>query len=444
MRKIITIILLLMWAHTSLCAPLGVHFARDYSNQPFSPAKVWDIVTLGADYTFLATQEALIVFDGNHWKHYNLNNGYDVRSVMVDKDKNRVYVGGINEFGYLSPDAQGTLRYTCLSDSLGSDMLLGNIWGIFAPRNSESVYLQGDYSLLKYNTHTGSAELIDDGGVKIDCSAMINGVLYLGTEDGLKFLMGSNIINVPYTSVLRNTRIREILPYKDGILVVTAKHGVYYYDRSHLYPLQFGKEMYQTNKEVFCADIHNNILALGTISDGVCVIDTSTGDTQFYNEDNGLDNNTVLSLKFNDDGDLWTGFDLGFSKLMLHLPVTTLDNHTLRIGSGYSILKTGNKYLLGTNRGLFQLEDTGYGKNNYQFIDGTIGQVWAIRKIQDKILCAHDRGLFLIDPFGKARQVEGIKGCYDIQPISGEESLAYVGAYDGLYVVDTEGNRVRT
>lgn len=435
---------MLMWSGIIHSAPLGVHFARNYSNLPVSPAKVWDIATLGADYTFLATQEALIVFDGNHWKYYNLNNGYDVRSVMVDKEKGRIYMGGINEFGYLSPDRQGTLRYTCLSDSLGNDMLLGNIWGIYSPRNSESVYLQGDYNLLKYNTHTGSAELINSGGVKIDCSAMINGVLYLGTDDGLKFLMGSNIITVPYTSVLRNTRIRTILPYKEGIMIVTAKDGVFYYDRQHLYPLPYGKEMYQSNKEVFCADIYNNTLALGTILDGVCVIDTETGDTQLYNEDNGLDNNTVLSLKFNDDGDLWTGFDLGFSKLMLHLPVTTLDNHTLPIGSGYSILNIGNNYLLGTNRGLFEVKNDRYGKNEYKFIDGTIGQVWAIRKIQDKILCAHDRGLFQITPDGKSWIVPGIRGCYDIQPILGEENLAYVGAYDGLYVIDTSGGKVRS
>ena len=443
-RYLLASLILLLSVVSLNSAPIGVHIAQNYSGQIPSQTKVWDIATLDNGYTFLATQEAVVVFDGNRWSVHSMNNGYDVRSVLVDKDKMRVYVGGINEFGYLSPDARGVLYYTCLSDKLGEDKLLGNIWGIFSQHNSESIYLQGDYNLLKYNTHAETAELINSNGIKIDCSAMINGVLYLGTEDGLKFLMGNDIISVPYTSNLRNARIRSILPYKDGIMVVTAKSGVFYYDRQRLFPLPFGKEIYQSKQEVFCADIHNNTLALGTILDGVCIIDTEQGSIQYYNESNGLINNTVLSLKFNSEGDLWTGFDLGFSKLLLHLPVTTLDNKTLRVGSGYSILSVGNKLLLGTNRGLFEINDNLYSKNDYKFIEGTTGQVWMLRRIHDKVFCAHDRGLFMITANGNAIQISGIGGCYDIQPIAGEENLAYVGAYDGLYVIDTSAGNVHT
>ena len=107
----------------------------------------------------------------------------------------RIYVGGINEFGYYEPDADGSLAYHCMSDTLESSVrFLGNVWGIHETDNI--LYFQGDGCVVKYlNGKYTAIEM----NAKIDCSNMVNGILYIGTDRGVWLLVGNtfSLFRVP-------------------------------------------------------------------------------------------------------------------------------------------------------------------------------------------------------------------------------------------------------
>ena len=44
----------------------------------------------------------------------------------------RIYIGGMGQFGYFTPNHLGGLEYTCLSDSLSPNVNVGVIWNIHA------------------------------------------------------------------------------------------------------------------------------------------------------------------------------------------------------------------------------------------------------------------------------------------------------------------------
>ncbi|MDE5712078.1 MAG: transcriptional regulator, partial [Muribaculaceae bacterium] len=305
---------------------------QSFPGTPLSTAKAWEIATYGADWTFFATQDGLLQYDNSTVRLFSLNNRYSLRSVFMDTKKDRLYVGGINEFGYWIPDPEKSLKYVCLSDSVGNDRHIGNIWGIYSYGNM--VVAQGDVSIIMYDEESRSHSLVETG-CKLDCSEMADGVLWLGTDDGLKFLMGKNVVDAHGAEALKGVRIRAILPYGGAILVVTADRGVYRYDGNLLTRLDAASGAALGLGEVFCADVAGNTLALGSIDNGVGVIDLTSGVTKLYNESTGLPNNTVLSIKFDNRGDLWTGLDVGVARIMLTMPVETFTNNALPIGSGY-------------------------------------------------------------------------------------------------------------
>lgn len=51
---------------------------------------------------------------------------------------------------------------------------------------------------------------------------------------------------------LASKRIRGIIPYKKGVLVVTAYNGLYYCDGRTMEPFLTGAEEFMRENEVFC------------------------------------------------------------------------------------------------------------------------------------------------------------------------------------------------
>lgn len=153
--------------------------------------QTWQIAPYDDKWVYFANKNGMVQFDGNVWNVFPLNNASDVRSVLASATQKRIYVGGINEFGYYEPDADGSLAYHCMSDTLESSVrFLGNVWGIHETDNI--LYFQGDGCVVKYlNGKYTAIEM----NAKIDCSNMVNGILYIGTDRGVWLLVGNTFFS---------------------------------------------------------------------------------------------------------------------------------------------------------------------------------------------------------------------------------------------------------
>lgn len=120
-------------------------------------------------------------------------------------------------------------------------------------------------------------------------------------------------------------------------------------------------------------------------------------DVKYFNENNGLRNNTVLSVAFDGQGNLWAGLDSGIDHVCLSSPFTNLYSYPYSYGTGYAAAVENGYLYLGTNRGLYY---TSYPvKLNGSLPDihpvpQSSGQVWNLCKIGDDLFCLHDRGIF--------------------------------------------------
>ncbi len=101
---------------------------------------------------YFANQAGILEFNGTEWSLYPLDNNADGRSLLCAADNRRIYVGGVNEFGYLEPDAAGCLQYTNLSLQIPrNEMGVGNVWKIYEADNT--VYFCGDYMITRCIFH---------------------------------------------------------------------------------------------------------------------------------------------------------------------------------------------------------------------------------------------------------------------------------------------------
>lgn len=395
--------------------------------------QTWQIAPYDDKWVYFANKNGMVQFDGNVWNVFPLNNASDVRSVLASATQKRIYVGGINEFGYYEPDADGSLAYHCMSDTLESSVrFLGNVWGIHETDNI--LYFQGDGCVVKYlNGKYTAIEM----NAKIDCSNMVNGILYIGTDRGVWLLVGNTFFPLQGADALASKRIRGIIPYKKGVLVVTAYNGLYYCDGRTMEPFITGAEEFMRENEVFCVAKKDDKIALGTIHKGLVLVDCSTMQLKYFNENNGLRNNTVLSVSFDTTGNLWAGLDSGIDYVCLSSPFTNLYSYPYSYGTGYTAAVEGGYLYLGTNRGLYY---TSYPVQmngdlpDIRPMPQSSGQVWNLCRIGDELFCLHDRGIFLINGTS-VKRVTDIAGAWCCQLVAGRTDLMYVGVYNGIYLV---------
>lgn len=394
--------------------------------------QTWQIAAYNETWTFFANQNGMLQYNGNSWNVIPLKNGLDVRSVLASQDNGRIYVGGINEFGYFKPSITGQLEYHCMSDSIDpNNRGFGNVWNIHLIDNI--LYFHADGQIIKHINH--KYDFIDTDS-PIDCSNVINNTLYLGTEKGLFVLVGNTLFTVQGTESISGKRIKGIKPYQSGILIATAYDGLYFLKDNILTPFITGVESLLKENEIFCMDVSGNLVALGTIRKGVFLYNTQTGALKYYNENTGLQNNTVLSVTFDKIGNLWCGMDISIGYISLNSAFSNLYSYPYSYGKGYAAAVVDDKLYLGTNRGLFY---TDYPVKiegdvlDIKAIDGSSGQVWKLCRIGNDLFCLHDRGLFLLKENGIER-IGNINGTWTSLQSLESPDMMYVGTYNGIYL----------
>jgi DNA-binding CsgD family transcriptional regulator len=221
------------------------------------------------------------------------------------------------------------------------------------------------------------------------------------------------------------------------VVIVTAYDGLFHCDGESCVPLTTGVERFLSENEVFCVAYSGDLIALGTVHKGIVLFNRSTREVKYFNENNGLQNNTVISLAFDPQGNLWAGLDNGIDYVCLNSPLTNLYTYPYSFGTGYDAVLVGDYLYLGTNRGLFYIKypvTMSADRSDIHPVPHGSGQVWSLQKIGDQIFCMHDRGMFLVDGLSLKR-IGRISGTWTCRPVSGTDDKMYVGTYDGLYLL---------
>ncbi len=100
---------------------------------------------------FFANGNGVLEYDGSTWELHKLPSFGIVVQVVASPD-GRIYVGGDNDFGYMTRDANGQLHYTSLRNLVDEEINLGDIWQIILHQGN--VYFQSYQALIQFDGET--------------------------------------------------------------------------------------------------------------------------------------------------------------------------------------------------------------------------------------------------------------------------------------------------
>lgn len=390
----------------------------------------WMVTQNKNGWMYFANNKGLLEFDGVDWNTYSIHNA-KTRAVKMGAD-GRIYIGAMGQFGYFIPNPLGGLNYTCLSDSLKNKSDIGIVWNIHIV--GKRIYFQTEWQIFCLENDKLKAITTAN---EIKYSAIIHNKFYLATSAGLAVLNGNEISILVNTEAIAPCKVKALLPFEDKILVVTDKEGLFIYDGTILTPYHSAADTFIRNNMLFCAGINKTMLALGSVQDGVLLLDLKANQAEKISINNGLQNKTVLSLAFDRDNNLWLGLDNGIDCIHLESPLFTLYGGKAVIGSGYASNCYKGKLYLGTNQGIYQTStpERMNEEISMKFIPGTDGQCWSIREYDNSLFCCADNGIFVTN--GESMySLNHPKGVWSIVNFQHKPNSLVAGTYSGLYLLN--------
>jgi len=414
---------------------------RSFSRENYkSGTQNWAIDQNVNNSMFFANNFGLLEFDGKNWTTFPIKNATNVRSVLCTKD-GRIYACTFNEFGYYQGRKNGQLEYHSLVDKLGKNPVSSNeLYNILQGDNK--IYFQAEKFIYEYD---GDIIKKFPFNAKIDASAFVHNVLFVTSDQKGVFMLNGNLfVRIPGSEVLINKKVCSILPYQvDKIMFITSFHGVFIFDGNSIVPYYTGIDDFLKTNQVFCATTNGKQLVFGTVQRGIAVKNLSDGSFIFANTFTGLQNNTVLSVAFDNLQNLWLGLDKGIDYVMLNIPIMNMFGPNNLYGAGYTSFLRNKTMYFGTNQGLYKASyplPNGPLPIQLQLIKGMEGQVWCLTEIDHTLFCATDRGAFIIQD-DRIERIPNLSGTWSFKALRKHPDLMIGCSYQGLFILKKIDNK---
>lgn len=412
---------------------LVTHYNR---SQYAAGSQNWSLDMDKQGFVYSGNNNGLLQYDGVRWKLYPLPSRAIIRSVSVSPDE-RIYTGSNEEFGYWTRDALQGLRYTSLVPLLnGFNLHNQEIWKIVQSGNK--VYFQGFSSLFVYDQHTvkpiqlpGSIVFLLKAGGRLFVHA-VQGDLYEVINDKL--------VKIDQGTSLHGTEVKAVLPYKEGsFLIGTSSKGVYVLDKNGIHPWNVSANPMLKEFQINNGILFGDKIIFGTIVNGLFVLDFKGNILNHLHSENYLQNNTVLSLRNDNDQSIWVGLDNGIDNVSFNNPVDIYPVNKEALGTVYTAVYKDNILYVGTNRGIFTYKKEA-DKFVYQgFLNNSQGQVWQLKEIDGTLFCGHNNGTYIIEN-NSLKPLTNVSGGYMLQKMlyKGNEYLIQ-STYTSLLIYKKTG-----
>ena len=418
-RSILLFIFFVSTCRTQLVAQEGHPHITNYSKEDYHAGRQnWDIDIDSHGIVYFGNSEGLLYNIHGEWGFETMTQAGDIRSVYVRNDT--IWCGG-DEFGYFVKSEEAYDFY-----SLGK---AGAIWNIESL--NEQIYFQSENKIIIYDIK--EKKITSKFYSRIGATVKWNDKIWSIFNNGqLGYLNGVEFVLVEEIQEFVKREVRKMFVQNDRLYFILLDGEVYYYDGENIIKEAIPSKA-QNNSLFTGIGGENNRLFLGTVSSGFLQVDRDKGAVKEINKQKGLLDNTVLSLKLDEAGNIWLGLDYGIAKVELESPIRT-------IFEGAAVLDRityEETSYLATNKGLF------VSKQNqpFELVQNSEGQVWKLKEIEGKLFVCHNRGLLRVNN-NSLEVIEDFSGFIDISHFAGTKYYL-ITTYDGLFLARKDGNKIK-
>ena len=390
----------------------------------------WNIDQDANGSIYFANNSGLFQFDGASWHKFTIPNSASIRSLKID-NSGRIFVGGYNEFGYFKSGINGKLTYFSLSKLVkkNDSKIIDFVWKIHIYK--EVVVFQ---TFEKAYLYKNNSIQVLEAPKKFQFSFVTNGKLYFqDVSKGLMEFRNGSLFPLPNTDILNTTEVWGMFAITENkTLIATIDRGIYVYENDAIAPWNTeANDFIKKNNCLGGTIINNTFIVINSVLDGVIICNKAGQIIQHINRRNGLQNNTVLTSFIDSKNNLWLGLDNGIAFVNENSPFTYFGN-SFEISTVYASVVYNETIYVATNQGVFYHKwGASFKDDSFKLVEGTTGQAWNIQVIDNKLLCAHNKGALLIKP-NQSVEILNNKGFWGLKQIPNNPNYLIGSGYDGF------------
>jgi serine phosphatase RsbU (regulator of sigma subunit) len=362
MKKLLIIIISVLALFRPIIAQInkvGVPFVKNYTREEYKAEEQnWAVCTDNRGVVYFGNNEAILEFDGVNWTTIPNANNSIIRSLAVDSI-GTVYVGGVDEIGYLTPDIYGKQTYHSLTSQVKATFK--DVWRIYIINNDVYFCSSKDIFIFRNKKLIKSYQNPEGGFI----SFYVNNKIYWGDYRGLKVIENDSVIDALGGIFYKDMDIFAMLPFSENkVFVGTIGHGCYIYDTEtgkseniksinknfkFLSDILVNSQLYQGIK------LNDGSFGFSTIQNGYIIANIQGEIIYHFDKKLGWKDNTVISSYQGKDGILWLALNTGISSIEINSPFTAFDpTHGIE-GIINDVINYNNTLYVATTNGIYYL-----------------------------------------------------------------------------------------
>ncbi len=416
----------------------GIPLIKNYTRNEYDASNQnWTIAQDEYGVMYFGNNLGVLIFNSVDWQLIPVPNLSIVRSLRFYAP-DKILAGAFDELGVVMRDSVGDYHYSTWNTKIPeSERKFGDIWKIHII--GKFICFQSRTHLLVFTSKGDFVKALHPENEFI-FSFLVNDQLILqDKEAGLKKFESMELYTIPGGSLLNELEIWDILSVSEDVwLLFTQQQGIYYWDQKVLKSWSRDISEFVKENSFYCMTTnHAGDLYIGTIQQGLIIIDRHGKIIQRINRVNGLQNNTILSIAFDKEDNLWLGLDNGISYVETNSNVSYL-RQPGGFGSGYCAAMLNDLLYLGTNQGVFV-----YNTKQFDVINPLSrlsGQSWSFFIHDADLLCAHHTGAYRIKGNNISKMVD-IQGIWMFLPLPWDNDKLLFGSYGGIGLLEKTGDR---
>jgi len=356
-------VFLLLVLSFELCAqnafPYGKINVRHYSQKDYAAnLQSWDVIQDNDYFVYFANNGGVLEFNGETWATVEMQT---TPRAFAKNDSGRIFVGAMQEFGFLDHDELGKTIYSKISAPVDS-LNFQNIWQVYC-FGEHTYFVAAEYVFIY---HDGKIDIINiPNSEYVNTSMCLDETLIITCEQGSEsrnqigttsyVLQGEKFIPIDSSQGIKP---KEVF-IEDGKKYIIDNHGKFYEFQQNG---SYYKFIDVENRSLNIGDGYrinditkkDQLLVVGTAGNGVMIFTTEGKLVRTFKEKDGLENLEIHKVYFDQYDNLWVCNDNGIDFIETSSAITSFDQDFGIISPTEDIQINGDQLLIGNHTDLFE------------------------------------------------------------------------------------------